>query len=872
MIFQDEAAGGQWHSCRDCGVYGDMIELAARVWKISPMDATTKLAGCGCEFPAEQMTVDGLQQHVQYPIVRRLCMTKFWEKAQETKRTQPATTLLVKLGLRSNLGATREKSGPKQLWGLMHQKTVIDALHMDPLEAARTGELTKYRRRPQNTIACRLFKGQRWDDVMVIPYYDIPHRLCGFMMIGRDGNPATDHIYRNIPHRTKNGGDGGLAFHPDTLTPSVDWEGCVFAFQDVLAALKIQLKNFQVTTTPVPVVHWCDDDKSPPTHCWKMFSGRQIIFWAPEINAKLLAQAIKVNGKLAVVGPRNSARPSMYNFLLRNSAHDTLRNMQRNALPWSVALEQELVPMDDLAIDALFLNMKALKIDIEMVIGRLSTDAQDQVRRAIGANMPQKVVTVDNYRITETPDGWYATNKLGSELICDAIVRIDHIVRYERRELTYYRGRILYRNQEFPFYSRKDKIVRGPINWLQDQLIKNKQGLLKYNPRWEKRLLAIAAQCHEAEFVKGVDLVGWSPEDSMFVLPSGSITDEGKFIPTTCKVMDDQLPGLKLGKPQVLSPVQIYELTADEDNVATCLATFGAVVANVLAPAMGQATSGIAWAGAQINEGLSLARRLGCNESFNPDDEGAHNWPVTPGGKVRNAVAFRGWMNPREMPRNCLMPVSVRQSLPLAINGGWHVLKTPATALVNPAWLLNGHRLLPAYLLDLSRRQLQLAATGGTYLDDVWADIRQWLEDSGARIATFDDARRLVLPDGQDHEEALSELFIPALVDGRFSIVPRTVARRLRQPDGYDRYVLAKELWTTKTGTFIPRAVLATVQHREKLQQIDFNRVTTILANCGALIAEELVNGCSGWTVHSEWVNRKIHRRRAAQGLMRIHG
>src|SRR5688572_20314956 len=68
FIYRDVTYGGEWSHCRGCDFSGDMIELAAGVWKLDVRAAAAKLARLGAlpaaEVPPAAVTAY-LREHVE---------------------------------------------------------------------------------------------------------------------------------------------------------------------------------------------------------------------------------------------------------------------------------------------------------------------------------------------------------------------------------------------------------------------------------------------------------------------------------------------------------------------------------------------------------------------------------------------------------------------------------------------------------------------------------------------------------------------------------------------------------------------------------------------------------------------------------------
>ncbi len=125
----------------------------------------------------------------------------------------------------------------------------------------------------------RLFSGEDWDDALVIPFQDLPGRICGFLMIGRKGDPQAGDIFfkaanlqpSSVPLREAGLGmldaleDGAVEPFGDTL----------FVFGDPIVGLHLQGRTFKMHCQPLPIVLSFYGPGAQTRAAWAQFS------WAP---------------------------------------------------------------------------------------------------------------------------------------------------------------------------------------------------------------------------------------------------------------------------------------------------------------------------------------------------------------------------------------------------------------------------------------------------------------------------------------------------------------------------------------------------------------------------------------------------------------
>ena len=213
LVYHDHIDHGAWYNCRVCNRYGDLLELAARTWKLELPQAIVRLAGQGFDLPADKEAIQRYQrEHVHY----RQRLEKLWDAAQQglIHHSHALMRVMDRLGLHWLESVTRWHAGPGKLVGGL-PKTDIEKCFAPTVMNNAAARHQKY-----NPSANAVFKGKSWGDVLVVPFYDLPGRISCLLCVGREGDPASDFVIK----RTNRGCRGnqhvqepfeaGLGFHP----------------------------------------------------------------------------------------------------------------------------------------------------------------------------------------------------------------------------------------------------------------------------------------------------------------------------------------------------------------------------------------------------------------------------------------------------------------------------------------------------------------------------------------------------------------------------------------------------------------------------------------------------------------------------------
>ena len=455
-VYQDSITGGGWHHCFDCGQSGDLIELASYAWKITPKATLVKLVEGGFPLPSDKVTDDSVDGYIERYIERRHKTNSIWEDARNYLvggNTPSLNYLKAHFRLNTALSQQRMSQGPAKLFGALPRKQVEQF-------CGRTNKN-------------RIFRGKGWQDVVVIPFYDLPDRICGFEFIGRSGNPE-DRIVRAVnqysPRFPREIGLAGLPLIP--LQSSV-LGNTVIAVPDAMILLRFQMRQFHTSLVPLPVVAWHDDPKHSTDSAWVSLKGRKVVFWAPNIDAATVHKAKQLNAWISTAGPKpGSTWTDWYGYIGENSALDLARLLDRTAKPWAEAVAKAAEGWNDGTVAALLSDLELRGCNVHEVAEACSL----QTKTAIKIRGTRCVDLFGARFIERESSGWYSRRTEGGKerLITDAILRIEEIVSGDD---TYYCGKVIYRGEEYPFVERQRVVEKHTSRWIRDLLLSNvKQG------------------------------------------------------------------------------------------------------------------------------------------------------------------------------------------------------------------------------------------------------------------------------------------------------------------------------------------------------------------------------------------------------------
>jgi len=492
-VYQDTSLGGHWYACADCRRAGPILGLAASLWGISEAAARARLeASGGLE--------GGKDSHRTAQPALRCDLPGLWELASTgLTGTQPPAfrQLLTTLRLRHELDRAGLRKEPFLLYG------AADVDVVKPYLGCRT-ESSRHQGRVYHPGGKRgyrsLFQGRGWERLVCVPYWDLPGRVCAFLFVGRNGG-AADRVYFRVPGRCRT--EFGLAGLPAVLDGSSD----VVALADATLMLRLQARHFGVSMRPLPLVSWHDGVEGTTCEAWRVLSDRRVCFWAFELDARTLRQAILANGHVALLGPETGGDATLDHYLRLKTPQDYVRSVLRKARPWQEALEQWTKEATPEAVENLLTDLEAT--DAHRVLYQAEPRLAEVLRRARPL-AAARTTRYERFEYTESADGTWTARAAGhaarrgwenqpSVLVCDAGLRIEEVVMGSAEVRL--RGRVRYRGEDLPFEAVRAEIERDPFGFMDGVLVKARKGLLVSATRFKNRIVPVALQLNAPRVV-----------------------------------------------------------------------------------------------------------------------------------------------------------------------------------------------------------------------------------------------------------------------------------------------------------------------------------------------------------------------------------
>jgi len=834
-----------------------MIRLAAASWNLEVPAALRKLvdARVGMSEAAVSPAVirDYVRDYVKYPDR----IVKFWGAAQ-TEHLKAATGDLRELQRKfnsHNAGEDWKEKGGRFL-GSTRKMAVDRLLH--------PGRVSAWEERKEGGYSSKIFKGHGWGDLLAMPFYDLPGRICGFLFVGRKGE-RQDYVYRNtISLPTNEAGLGmldSLMFGRDSRLGRTG-----FVMTDVDLALRLQMRHLVDRRRPLPLVVSWRDQTYETRAIWDWLGHEDLVFCGIREPLEAIRQARLANAKVADI---EVSHAELAANMRHRSPAEWLDRMKTAAAPWAIVLRRMLRDMPAADVEDALLEVELTGRELYNFIKGSDPELRGRLEHIERNRVFQNRVRFEKKWFFEKSDGWYLEK--GEDCICNAVVRVEQVLTTAAGK-SYYRGVVKFEGKNYPFTERVETLEKGALNWAQSFVRDvHGAGVIEYYPSWNRKSLQLAIAFHKPDLASGVEIIGWDDKDRQFNFPKFSICRGGRVATDcTCLFDNDRVPAREAPVPGSIARKHIEQLGERHDETLVFWGTAAAVAANLLAPAMNREPSGLLLDGEGAQAvGAAAAFRLGCPEidvprNTHPVDAivqqtDPHRWPAVLTGQYR----LDKWVDD-PATKNVLAAFPWATNSVLASRGRWNMLrcdrKLGSMQLVQHA----APYVLPNYLQDVYQRGIMITDDHPDLILNVLDDMAGWFQTIGGNRDAVESAKSLLLVPGKDAPwQHFLHLIFRLHNDGalRFARASHDDSKRkasaIIQVDGEP-----SKVW-------ISQNMFSDAVRAEGSLQPDLLLVTKSLDEAGVLVGEASCREEPGWVVQEKWWNHPTRRRTLPHGVPR---
>lgn len=461
LVQADDLFASYWYYCRDCGVNGDGVALAAKTWGMEAPDAVHRLAARGIRFPKRYLAPSALAYNCERHTEAHARVQEWLRQAGadlDAGKSGPVERLLA---VARGAPAARDTAGapgrPTHAeLGLAAVSRDWLAAHLDPKS------LRHMEARGRHASAPRAGRVPAWSQALGMVYEDVPHRPRGVLLWPNHLEfPGGGHYVQiiRLPSMT-NATDlvarreAGLWGLGAALARARDAGSPVFAVTDAALALRWRFQHLASTGEALPIVAPWHGARWSTYLAWSHLRGRRGVLITARVDEEAMRVGRLLDWGLVELRPARTGPPPGPEWLAWALAHGE---------PWTFYMRRDAPAHGPGWAEAAFQKIGASEDERAAI----STNWPAVFQQTLVA--PPRSVGSGAVRVIES-DGQWRTPK--GRLVCDAVLRVDRVVHGEESDESaeaLYEGRVLWQGHEWPFQvdtARSRAFFTSTLAWL----------------------------------------------------------------------------------------------------------------------------------------------------------------------------------------------------------------------------------------------------------------------------------------------------------------------------------------------------------------------------------------------------------------------
>jgi hypothetical protein len=747
-----------WFNCTSCSGHGNIITLAAQIWKTDVPTAIDKLLNSGLTHGGHSEDIVDLLKLNN----RQRAAEIFWAAASSQAWTHADDTILHRY---REFGISRE-------------------IPCDGLVGVATGE--------QVADFCAAIP-RAWPRHMratqpatILPYYDLPNHFSGFLMIqcGREMETKQAFIPLQGPGSIRN--DAGYFMLDHALLPPNDtMKDTLFIVDDPMWALQAHTVQLRHDTPPLPIcVGYYGREAVSNGTSLHNFKQTKKLFYGAAVTSEIVSQAANARGYVCV--------PRAEGTLINPSPLRTMRRLSaihKSAVTWQQALDDVINNAEPMAATSFAAKLTIPRDKLQHFLRSKTQLPEASILEIIARSTPCHVVELGknfgSLDVMERDDGWYTPSGL---CITTCIPVIKQIV-YTQDGGKYYDGYVKKQNTIVEFFAAAAVIEKIGLLTYSEQLLAGKNLMVISATRWNKRAINVALKLHPPTVVTVSDALGWDDSAREFRFSAYSIKNDGTVMPLPCPQLQSDKK-FDFPEPSTAAPTSIKAFLTQSHENAFTWTIVAAVLNNFIAPIMNVHTTGVVIRADGYPAAIECGKALSCDiaemdlSTNDINSRVACSLKTLPHmtmftAKDQPDIALRGLVV--KGPQHPIFLGLSEQSIPAVLSFNWAAISPAGIPAAGIDYSVLRY-VIPTYIQRLLRQRIGFTATGPKLLLTILRDLHKWLEETyGATFNIHAAEAGLLLPDNA-HEALMRELN-DAVCAGIIDVLPRH--RRGNQSQNY---------------------------------------------------------------------------------------
>ena len=874
-VMRDNVLHSQWVYCHLCRFAGDLIELAAQAQKLSLLDAIASLEAKS--LFSRQINDNDVTHYTEEHLAYRRRINAFWDSARNAPLRPGGLgptgySRLRRLFLADNAFHTEWPRLEGRLFGLASREAVEELLFPRSFEVQerlnRNGMYTF--RRGGGPGKRRLFPRQDWDQVVVIPHFDLPGRIIGFSFVGGDmDNPEFVYKRANIGSCAAHPRESGLAFLQSIDEPTLPaLRDAAFLFVDPMVATLLHARHLRESQSPLPILLAKQSRDFRPLNFPPNLQGRELILCGPPMETLPLAKA--ANAKVSLFQITDA---EVRDKLKRRWPRQWLHFYRRDAVSWITALSQQTTTLPRPELEILLRRMNLSAHETRRVAEGMEVQAGQQFVRVGTHHIGGKSISIRGQTIFERDTGWSIKKSGKDVVICNWPVRIEciHLLGSGSRQ---YEVSVHFGGEPVKLLVTDEDLQHSTlVGFVSYALSHTTNPQLHYaHGKWAKESFNIAMQFSDPPVITLSNRIGWDPHRLRFQFPSFSILNNGVVDPQPMPIrhLDPQCPAAELTAPMPQrESVTLLSRNSPATQVTWALAA--CIAHNLLAGNGLREPLGVILDGQFARDtGLAAAMALGCGLvdvthrskvkilNYVSNRCGNHDFPcAVQFGKTSKYQISPSWLDDPHL-RRAVLPLPPIAALAVSSHAGF--VRVCGDGDPQPLGQLRSAApwIIPSYLEDLCRRRKQFRTEDKNHdLLTVLSDMAEWFEGLGGSPKVVLAAQKMLMFDSCSMALAFVELTeqLREAKEISFSSPGGPTTHAVRAPLAVIEHPAAGELPSVvqvKLGT------INDVLRQKHVPTLDPGDVQADLVENSAWSGTVPTEDGEDWLINAEWWQQQI--------------
>jgi len=791
--------------CEACKNHGDALTFAANLWNLSLPDTAEKFIDLGLITGTE--AAKHLPEYIRHHV-RRQAAEAFWYAVKQQLWNHEDDLMACQI---REMGFRAENSECYGLVGIAHHDQAADIF-------------TTLGKAAPN-------KGRRDGTFMVCPFYELPEKLTGFLLI--QYNKRLEMRMQFLPLnalKAKKPDAGYCLFNGVRIEPDPVFKNTLVITDNLFWAIKAQMQHIATASKLLPIaVSYSGLAAESYGISWRQYPGKVKIFHSHAATPQLISRACNASGYTSVANVEKLDGPR------------GLVTIRKSAATWSQALKSTLEELPE-ANAAAFVNQLTVPKDKAFeFVAKFDHKFSENFATKILAHAATKQCILSNRKqVVEKTDGWWSA---AGQKIINVRPRITTIV-YDEYGDKMYCGRVeTEQGDEYTFQANGKLVDRAGLFAYVSSIMRQHGETVIYERSWNHRGLQFALTLYPPQIVTVRTQHGWDENSLVFRFADYEINERGETQKTVHWLHKDNIADF--GEPKPAGLLQLNNLNTPAHENSCIWLIVAALLENLLASVYGHQPTATAITERNFDLAQQILQLCTCPE--------VTATAATKKAATRFLYQFKKDMAWPVLTYNAFGDEQLSNVVPHYFNRPIFAKLTPACAIIAPSYgwktitatsscadLAELKDVIPAFIQHALRTKF---TTGiGPVFNLVLQELNKWLANFAGNTFNIEHALAHVVTPEHAHEALAAEINRAVRADA-IDLLPYP-----RNRNQNTNYLLQRH-----SAVWLNKFAITRYFETAKAPGPNWHHVLKLLKQNNLYVGEEVVYEMGGFLVPANW-------------------